>query len=193
MTEQEKGIDIQHDARICPECGAARVETEWGTDRFMYGDGPTAVELFAEVPFRKCANCGFEFTDSEAEEARNAAIRKHLKVLLPAEIAGIRHSYEMTRAEFAARTRIGPASLARWENGQLIHNAAYDNYLYLLRFRENMDRLDQRFADTAQQLEVAAATLVLVGYPRCRQLTDVRKYVSRESTFALRKPMQKAG
>lgn len=193
MTEQKEGIGVQHDARTCPDCGAARVETEWGTDRFKYGDGPAAVELSAEVPFRKCANCGFEYTDSEAEEARSAAIRKHLKVLLPAEIAGVRHSYEMTRAEFAARSRIGPASLARWESGQLIQNAAYDNYLYLLRFRENMDRLDQRFADTPHQPGVATTTLELAGYPRCRQLTDVRKYVSRESTFALRKPMQKAG
>src|SRR5487761_181351 len=146
MTGQEKSVDMQREARICPDCGAARVETEWGTDRFPYGEGSTAIELSAEVPFRKCAECGFEYTDSEAEEARSAAIRRHIRVMLPAEIVELRDGYEMTRAEFANKTRIGSASLARWESGSLIQSAAYDNYLYLLRFRDNMARLEERFS-----------------------------------------------
>jgi DNA-binding transcriptional regulator YiaG len=191
MKEQGRSIDPQHDARSCPDCGATRVKTELGTDRFMYGDGPTAVELSAEVPFRKCLSCGFEYTDSEAEKVRSAAIRKFLKVLLPLEIVELRHSHGMTRAEFAAKTRIGAASLARWESGQLVQSAAYDSYLYLLRFPENMSRLDNRFADAEKQPRVEAEQLG--NYPRCRQLTDVRKVALRENLFVLHRPMRKVG
>jgi len=65
--------------------------------------------------------------------------------MVPAEVLDLRSSYGLTRAEFAEATRIGEASLARWETGQLIQNPANDNFLYLLRFRENWERLKARF------------------------------------------------
>ena len=50
----------------------------------------------------------------------------------------------MTRAAFAEMTRLGEASLARWEKGLLIQNPANDQLLYLLRFPENVERLRAR-------------------------------------------------
>ena len=128
----------------CPSCGSNRVSTHRQTDLFPYGSGNAAVELSAVIPFRECAECGFEFTDAEAEDARHEAICRHLGVMTPGEVADVRHHYEMTRAAFAERSRIGEASLARWETGQLIQNPANDNYLYLLSFKQNMDRLAWR-------------------------------------------------
>jgi DNA-binding transcriptional regulator YiaG len=129
----------------CPNCGSTNVTTRRSIDRFVYGSGSDAVELKANVPFRRCSDCTFEYTDSEAEDIRHEAVCRHLGVMAPAEVLDLRDSYDLTRAEFAEATRIGEASLARWETGQVIQNPANDNFLYLLRFRENWERLKARF------------------------------------------------
>jgi putative zinc finger/helix-turn-helix YgiT family protein len=128
----------------CPNCGSKRVESRTVRDVFQYGEGPKAVQLEAAVPFRKCADCGFEFTDAEAEDLRHDAICQHLGLMTPSEIIALRKELGLTRAQFAERSRIGEASLARWETGQLIQNAANDNYMYLLKFAENWERVHTR-------------------------------------------------
>src|SRR4051812_48974401 len=84
----------------CPDCGSTQVETQLIKDRFQYGSGPKAVELEALVPFRKCIDCGFEYTDSEAEDSRHEAICRHLKVMAPAQIIELRRQYSLSRAVF---------------------------------------------------------------------------------------------
>jgi DNA-binding transcriptional regulator YiaG len=128
----------------CPNCGAIGVETRFVNDRFKYGVDSSAVDLEARIPFRHCPSCEFDYTDADAEDLRHEAICRHLKRMIPTEVAGIRKHYDLRRDEFAAKTRLGEASLARWESGQLIQNAAYDNYLFLLTFEENMKRLEER-------------------------------------------------
>jgi hypothetical protein len=129
----------------CPNCGSNRVETRTVRDRFQYGTGPKAVELAVSVPFRRCAECGFEYTDSDAEDLRHEAVCHHLGLLAPVEILALRNSYGLTRADFAEHTRIGEASLSRWETGQLIQNPGNDSYLFLLMFPDNWQRLKERF------------------------------------------------
>jgi DNA-binding transcriptional regulator YiaG len=90
---------------------------------------------------RKCADCGFEFTDGAAESSRHEAVCRYLSVLTPEEILRIRELNGLSRAEFAKLTRIGEASLHRWENGLLIQNPAMDSYLRLLAFPESLERL----------------------------------------------------
>lgn len=99
------------------------------------------VELKANIPVRLCSACGFEYTDYHADDARHSAVCQYLGVLTPSEVMAVRKAYGMTRAQFAHVTRIGEASLARWETGELIQNPANDNYLRLLRIPENMERL----------------------------------------------------
>jgi len=65
--------------------------------------------------------------------------------MTPAEIVALRNKYRLTRAQFAEKTRIGEASLARWETGELIQNPANDGYMYLLSFPENLERLEGRY------------------------------------------------
>jgi DNA-binding transcriptional regulator YiaG len=144
MREQNGNPEVKHDAIRCPNCGSNQVETHRDKDSFMYGTGTSAVELSAIVPFRECRACNFAFTDSAAEDARHDAICRHLYVMTPSEVSAIRHHYGSTRALFSAKTRIGEASLARWETGQLIQNPANDDYLYLLSFPNNMERLEWR-------------------------------------------------
>ena len=44
----------------------------------------------------------------------------------------------------ASVTKIGEASLGRWEAGSMIQGLAYDQFLFLLQHAENMERLQQR-------------------------------------------------
>ena len=114
-------------------------------DKFEYGTGAKVVELVALVPLRVCAECAFEFTDSEAEDLRHEAVCHHLGLMTPTDIRGLRNRYGLTRAQFAEKTRIGEASLARWETGELFQTAANDNYLFLLTFPDNLELLDGRY------------------------------------------------
>jgi DNA-binding transcriptional regulator YiaG len=134
----------QPERLTCPVCGGNDVRTTIEMEKFVYGDGPEAVELTARVPVRTCNTCKFQFTDDVAEEIRHTAVCRHLGVMTPKEISRIRKAYSMSRAVFARLTRIGEASLARWENGLLIQSSAYDQFLYLLTFPENLERLKSR-------------------------------------------------
>lgn len=155
MAEQVKNPVISSNVE-CPNCGAIGVETRVINDKFKYGVGSNAVDLEAKIPFRHCPMCEFEYTDAEAEDLRHEAICRYLKRMAPGEVADIRKRYELRRDEFAAKTRLGEASLARWESGQLVQNAAYDNYLYLLTFEENMKRLEERSQNTVLEAVISA-------------------------------------
>src|SRR5262249_16430273 len=125
----------------CPKCGSREVKTAFEMEQLPYGTGRDAVHLAVEIPVRRCCACGFEFTDAAADDARDAAIRGHLQLLSPKEIREIRADCSASRKEFAAVTRIGEASLARWENGHLLQSGALDHFLFLLSFSENYERL----------------------------------------------------
>ena len=70
----------------------------------------------------------------------------------------------MTRLGFAELTKFGEATLGRWERGALIQNAANDQFLYLLRFAENVDRLRTRNAGEpgSEERKIAAETTLRV-------------------------------
>lgn len=131
----------------CPACGALNLSTSIELDSFEYGPREsTPVLLTVKVPVHHCSTCGFSFTEEDASTLRHEAICKHLKVLTPHEIRAIRERYNLSQADFSEITNIGKASIARWEGGLLIQNQSNDNLLYLLTFKENMDRLKNRKA-----------------------------------------------
>jgi DNA-binding transcriptional regulator YiaG len=98
--------------------------------------------------------------DEAAEEARHEAICRHLGILTPRQIVDLRKSYGLTRADFAALTRFGAASLARWETGSILQNAANDQLLYLLQFRDNIERLRERARQETSPVGAVAAAPV---------------------------------
>ena len=132
----------------CPACGKENVTTRGELQTFMYGVEDKAVELEARVRVHLCADCGSEYTGGDAEDARHEAVCTHLGLLPPREIVALRQKYELSRAEFSQLTRIGSASLARWESGNLLQNPAYDNFLYLLFFPDNLERLRRRIGQS---------------------------------------------
>ena len=119
----------------CFECDAP-AGTEWRRHKFTYGVGSSGVDLTVSLPVRVCGSCGFEFLDHEAEVLKHDAVCAHLGVLTPREIRGIREINDMSRAAFAKVSRLGEATLNRWENGILIQNPANDRYLRLLTLQD---------------------------------------------------------
>jgi putative zinc finger/helix-turn-helix YgiT family protein len=129
----------------CPSCDCSNIETVEIERTLPYGEGEQAVELPVTVPLRRCCKCGFEFLDVEAEERQHEAVCRHLGVMTPSEIRSVRQATgNLSRGEFARITRLGEATLGRWERGELIQNAANDQLLYLLTFCENIIRLRER-------------------------------------------------
>jgi putative zinc finger/helix-turn-helix YgiT family protein len=143
MTEMGRGVDLKlaraEVATACPSCGEGPVETESYRQSFPYGDGDSKQMLSAEVPLHICRACGFEYFDEVAEQIRHEAVCAHLKLLSPSEIRAIRGG--LSRSEFCKITRIGEATLARWERGELLQNAAYDQFLRLSADPEIIARL----------------------------------------------------
>jgi len=73
-----RGLD-ENDHIKCPECGSMVVTNMYTLERFKYGLGADEVELCSSIPVRKCAKCGFQWTDHEAESVMEAEVRKHLE------------------------------------------------------------------------------------------------------------------
>ena len=170
----------------CGQCGSNNVASIFEEETFVYGSGDDAVEISVRVPVHSCRECAFVFTDDAADQIRHDAICRHQKVMTPSEVAAIRKMYDVSRAEFARITRIGEASVNRWENGLLIQNRAMDQYLYLLRFRENFQRIREReqlgedLPDDAQfELGTGRRRFVEINSPAYNSLRD------RARTFAL--------
>ena len=137
----EENDKYAHNTLTCPECGSRRVESTEKQHKFLYGTEADKVELSAKVPVRKCEDCGFSFFDHVFEEICHNVVCRHLGVMTPTQIKDLRNLYNLTQAQFSEFTKLGEATLSRWERGAIIQNQAYDNYLYLLGFKENHKRI----------------------------------------------------
>ena len=133
----------------CAACGGGNLSRRMEMDEFEHGAGEGAVSLNANVVVLTCGDCDFEFTGPGAEVARHEAVCRHLGIMTPAEIRDLRGRYGLSRQSFASLTRLGAASIARWEAGSLLQNRAYDSLLYLLCFEDNLGRLRSRHAEAA--------------------------------------------
>lgn len=147
-------------ACICPACESRNVKERWDSDNFQYGEGESAAQLCAHLPVRVCLDCGLEYTDERAERIRHTAVCRHLGVLAPEEVLAIRERYGKSQQEFSTLTKIGRASLARWETGSIFQNGSSDNLLFLLGFQENMERLVNRYqqSDTVSRSTPSSTT-----------------------------------
>jgi putative zinc finger/helix-turn-helix YgiT family protein len=144
MNERYNMKKDEEDILVCPACESNDVKTELREHIFDYGAGEDAVELKTQVPVRVCGSCKCEYMDFEADEACHEAICLHKKVMTPSQIKALRDFHSYTQGQFSKITRLGEATLSRWERGTVIQNGAYDNFLYLLGFNENIERLSGR-------------------------------------------------
>jgi putative zinc finger/helix-turn-helix YgiT family protein len=129
---------------LCPECGTPNLETVQVEETFDHGGRKKPTHVTALIPIKHCRNCDFSFEDRETEKTKHRAACAQVGVQAPEEIRSIRKASGLSQREFARLTRLGGATLNRWERGHLIQNGAYDDYLYLLRFPENLERLKER-------------------------------------------------
>jgi len=169
---------------VCALCGAASVRTEMRPESVPYGSGEDAVNIDTNVPVRFCESCGFEFTDAEADDLRHEAICRHLGILAPSQISGIRKNYGCSRASWADLTGLGEASQARWESGQIIQNVANDRFLYLLMFPDNVERLRERLKKAAD-IKPKNVARIVDNDPRFPYLTDIEVARREAAGFSL--------
>jgi putative zinc finger/helix-turn-helix YgiT family protein len=122
----------QAEMQLCAQCGEHSARLNYQNEQFPYGAGKDRVILTARVPVWKCEACDAQYTDCRSEEIRHAEICRHLGRLTPTEVRNIREQYGFSQQEWAAQTRLGLASIKRWETGNLIQNEATDCYMRLL-------------------------------------------------------------
>ena len=151
-------ISVLDEGMTCAACGSGNLSSRPEMDEFEYGASGTAVSLSAKVVVFACGDCDFEFTGPSAEVARHDAECQHLGIMTPAEIRDLRGRYALSRQAFASITRLGAASIARWETGSIFQNRAYDSLLYLLCFEDNLRRLRNRHAPVASGESVSASS-----------------------------------
>lgn len=141
--------------RQCPTCDVGRMHPMVVTERFPYEDDGTEVTVVAEnVPIERCDNpdCREELSGPEAARIRHEAICRALGLLTPAEIRAVREGLNLTQAEFARLTRLGEATISRWERGRLLQNPAMDRYLRLIARCDDNVRFLQKLRESHQQV-----------------------------------------
>ena len=130
------------DAQDCEECGAYEsVSCTIRHQRFIYGSGADKAALDVEVPVWSCRECGFGFTAHRAEAIRHDAVCRHLDRPTPDDIRALRRRFGMSQEDLARATRLGPASIKRWESGNQIPSASVAIALRLLELPGNMEFL----------------------------------------------------
>ena len=129
------------ETRVCSSCGYNGATVRYENESFPYGEGQNQIMLGARVPVIHCEQCGLDLTDEAAEEIRHAEICRHLGRLAPREVRKIREQYGLSQQEWAERTKLGLASVKRWETGSLIQSEAMDCYLRLLTNPLNLARV----------------------------------------------------
>jgi putative zinc finger/helix-turn-helix YgiT family protein len=147
MNDKENGNQEDHTVShkfTCGECGSNNIETTNEKYSFPYGIGDEAVELSCVVPVRNCNNCGAKFLDDVAEDLCHEEICRYKGVMTPSEIKHIRAKCGFSQEQFAQITKLGSATLSRWERGIVIQNEAYDNYLFLIKLPYNLERVRNR-------------------------------------------------
>jgi putative zinc finger/helix-turn-helix YgiT family protein len=176
--KRESNIEPITEAIRCPSCESTNISAAKVIDRFPYGVGADAVELCAEIPVNRCASCGLEFSGYEAEQLRHEAVCRHLDRLTPRQVNELRASYGLSRAKFADVTRIGTATLARWESGELLQNAAMDNYMRLIKRREIFELLESGLLHRATVTRSHATAIA--GAPVLRVLPERNDFEQRK-------------
>src|SRR5262249_40154266 len=87
------------EALRCPVCGSGDVQSTAMEETFTYGIGENAARISVTVPLRTCGECGYQYTDYEAEELRHDAVCRHLGVLAPREIVFTRQQFGLSSTD----------------------------------------------------------------------------------------------
>jgi putative zinc finger/helix-turn-helix YgiT family protein len=182
-TELDEGCLEDH----CVACGSTEISSKTVEETVEYGTGQPPAQIRVSIPVVRCATCGAEYGGSEAEDIRHEAICRHLGVLSPKEILAIRSQRGLSRQKFAELTRLGVATLARWESGEVIQNPAMDAYLRLIARQEIFQLLESNVrSDNSRTLGPdSGASLHAERFPTLASRGDIATQSRRASRFSL--------
>jgi putative zinc finger/helix-turn-helix YgiT family protein len=169
--KQLTGAQVPMEDFECPSCGSHDVASSNESETFEYGE-KNPVKLTVELTVHSCGNCGMSYTTEDASDIRHNEVCRYLGVLSPTEIRSVRERHGLSQAQFAEITKLGKASLARWEGGQLIQTQANDNLLFLLTFSENLRRLQERTERKEAQATKQQSGNVLPFRPKLRAISS---------------------
>jgi putative zinc finger/helix-turn-helix YgiT family protein len=171
----------------CVACGSTEITRTTVDETLEYGSGQSPAQIRVSIPVLRCATCGAEYGGSEAEDIRHEAICRHVGVLSPKEILAIRSRRGLSRQKFAELTRLGVATLARWESGEILQNPAMDAYLRLIARPEIFQLLESNaLSDNSQSLESdSGASLHTARFPTLASRGDIATQSRRASRFTL--------
>jgi HTH-type transcriptional regulator/antitoxin MqsA len=158
--------------RLCPVCNRGRLHPKIVAEKIPYEDDGKETMVVAEgVPVQQCDNpeCAEELSGPEAARIRHMAICRALGLLTPGEIRTIRDRLGLTQAEFARLTRLGEATICRWERGRLLQNPAMDRYLRLIARGED----NVRFLRRLQHPNLGTTISPFSLYPDLPDLPDL--------------------
>lgn len=173
MGSNKDSGEVSREVCLCAMCGSKNISTKEEDYVFTYGIDEKSVQLTAHVPIKYCEGCGYNWLDYVAQELCHEAVCRHEGVMNPTEIKKLRKENGLTQVQFSHITKIGEATLSRWERGVLIQNEAYDNYLYLIRLPFNLERL--RIRNKLTEVSLQAESTQLYRYRKLKITDEVRK------------------
>ena len=114
----------------CMHCGKQEVlmaTTEYEAE--VRHDGRLHAFTIPDLELPVCQACGEKVFTEKVDAQVNDALRRHLKLLMPAQIRDAIKRIGMLQKDVAKRTGIAEATLSRWLNEIQIQSRANDNLL----------------------------------------------------------------
>lgn len=122
----------------CIFCNYKFVEHSVVNDCFYYKSKP----IFYTYTRYVCKRCNKRFFDRCLHDARHDAICKYYGVFNCKQIRAIREKYKLSAHDFASIIGVTELRLQRWERGDTIISKSYSQYLYLISFDDNINRIN---------------------------------------------------
>ena len=116
----------------CPKCGQldiVEVTLEYPAE--VRHDGRVHKFLIPDLRISCCQACGEKVFTEDVDQQINTALRGHLGLLMPSQIAESIEALGITQKEFAQRVGIAEATLSRWLTETQIQSRPLDNLLRL--------------------------------------------------------------
>jgi putative zinc finger/helix-turn-helix YgiT family protein len=114
----------------CPECGR---DAAWAREMVRQTQEFRGDTLEVTAPLRRCGACGFSLLTTEdataLAQATVAAWQQKHGLLTASDIVEGRKKLKVSQKGLAERSRLGSASIKRWESGLVAQTQAHDEVL----------------------------------------------------------------
>lgn len=115
------------ECRSCRQMKVVPTKTDYALDVRFDNQLVPIVANGIDIP--TCQNCGEKVITVAVDDQVNAALHRHLNLLLPTQIRDGIERLGMSNRDIAARLGVSEELLWKWANGFTIQSRAMDNYL----------------------------------------------------------------